>query len=309
MIRRGLLVSSAGPAAAKRAVDLGCESLHPDADHTNEKLLGECRSRELKVFPYTVNDPGRMKHLLAIGVDGLYTDFPGRLAEIADASGHPRPQRQPRAPEPGRSEPPAPTPAGDIATWRRRGRRGPAHPKPPVSETWAITPERVSLDPIDAGSAIVTEAPEGSPATGNAEVRKKRRRGKRGGRRHRRGASKDQGRDETASTTITTPSGEAGEPASAAETEAFEPDEDSEDDATEPAAGTAAAGRTDATVANGETNGTEAAAGDQPGRKKRRRGRRGGRRHRERRLRKEKAAGGESPEPGPEPDPTNDEAD
>jgi glycerophosphoryl diester phosphodiesterase len=301
-IRRGLLVSVAGPDSAKTAADLGCESLHPNADVTDRRLVDECHESGLRVYPYTVNDPGRMRHLIALGVDGLYTDFPARLAEIMGTTSARAHRPQPKTQERGRGA--SRDAATGFAAWQRSDRRGPAHQKPaarlpamghteeeerpPAVETWDVTPERVSQDPIDAGSAIVTEAPEPAPVPADGEGRKKRRRGKRGGRRHRRGTSttpEETARAESAPGEAETPIILAAAPdepdtePEEGETPGVEDEPDDEQKA-EPAE-------------------SEAAASEQPARRKRRRGRRGGRRHRERRLRKERAAGGESGEPEP----------
>jgi glycerophosphoryl diester phosphodiesterase len=45
-------------------------------------LIDHAREAGLKVFVYTVNDPAEMKTLIDAGVDGLFTDFPQRLAQI-----------------------------------------------------------------------------------------------------------------------------------------------------------------------------------------------------------------------------------
>jgi glycerophosphoryl diester phosphodiesterase len=39
----------------------------------------------VQVHVWTVNEPAEMQRLLDLGVDGLVTDFPGRLAELVSA--------------------------------------------------------------------------------------------------------------------------------------------------------------------------------------------------------------------------------
>jgi glycerophosphoryl diester phosphodiesterase len=56
---------AAGIATPKEAVD--------------EALVTEAHDRGLRIHPYTVNESSEMCRLLALGVDGLITDFPDRL--------------------------------------------------------------------------------------------------------------------------------------------------------------------------------------------------------------------------------------
>lgn len=40
------------------------------------ELLAQCRSKNIRLIPWTVNDAQKMKELKAMGVDGLITDYP-----------------------------------------------------------------------------------------------------------------------------------------------------------------------------------------------------------------------------------------
>jgi len=44
----------------------------------NEKLIGKCHERKIKIIPWTVNDPEKMLQLKQLGVDGIITDYPDR---------------------------------------------------------------------------------------------------------------------------------------------------------------------------------------------------------------------------------------
>lgn len=47
----------------------------------NAKMIEIARERKMKVIPWTVNDTGRMKTLIALGVDGIITDYPDRIPQ------------------------------------------------------------------------------------------------------------------------------------------------------------------------------------------------------------------------------------
>lgn len=61
------------------------EYRHPHRFLVNERSLAWCRQKGYQVNTWTVNEPGEMHRLIALGVDGLITDYPHRLAEILDA--------------------------------------------------------------------------------------------------------------------------------------------------------------------------------------------------------------------------------
>lgn len=48
----------------------------------NPDFLKECNTRGMKVLPWTVNDASEMKKLKAMGVDGIITDYPGKVTEL-----------------------------------------------------------------------------------------------------------------------------------------------------------------------------------------------------------------------------------
>jgi glycerophosphoryl diester phosphodiesterase len=45
-------------------------------------LVAAARRRSLKLYVWTINDEARMRELAALGVDGLITDRPDRLAAL-----------------------------------------------------------------------------------------------------------------------------------------------------------------------------------------------------------------------------------
>ena len=51
-------------------------SVHPRIDLINARFVRSAHQRGLKVFVYTVNQPDDIARLEAMGVDGIFTDFP-----------------------------------------------------------------------------------------------------------------------------------------------------------------------------------------------------------------------------------------
>ncbi len=51
----------------------------PAYELVNKKMITECHAKNIKVIPWTVNEIGKMKSLIALGVDGLITDNPNLL--------------------------------------------------------------------------------------------------------------------------------------------------------------------------------------------------------------------------------------
>ena len=65
-----------GPMALQIPPDFGGQPL------VTEPLIEFAHARGVQLHVWTINDPAEMRRLLDLGVDGIITDFPGRLAEI-----------------------------------------------------------------------------------------------------------------------------------------------------------------------------------------------------------------------------------
>lgn len=69
--------------AAARA---GHVALHPFDATVDAELVAACHERGLAVNVWTVDDPGRMAELAALGVDGIVTNMPDVAREVLDAT-------------------------------------------------------------------------------------------------------------------------------------------------------------------------------------------------------------------------------
>lgn len=72
---------------AMACAELRATSLHPYEKQTDQALVASMHDIGVKVYAYTVNDIEHLRQLMAIDVDGVFTDMPGRLREALGASG------------------------------------------------------------------------------------------------------------------------------------------------------------------------------------------------------------------------------
>lgn len=81
--RLGLLISRRFPhELVPRARALGAEAVHPEAPLVDRRLVEEAHEAGLLVFAFTVDAESEMERLLALGVDGLFTNFPDRMRRL-----------------------------------------------------------------------------------------------------------------------------------------------------------------------------------------------------------------------------------
>lgn len=264
-VRRGLRTHSARSESVGRATSLGCGSLHPEAGSTRRALVEACRESGILIIPHSAEDGRAMRNMIDLGVDGITTGNPERLAEISRGSrSSPRASRRPGAASP----PPRTAPPETDAPDQEPGRQTPAaDAKAPLVPP--IPAREDSLRHAEESEA----APEGEPdkAPGGEKKTaqgKRRRRGRRGGKREqaRRARRTGSGR----STESTAPGD--------AEVIPLEPVEEE----SEPLE---LLGEIHAEL-DRQTTGEGAQPGSGDGRKRRRRGRRGGKRVQARRQKK-----------------------
>lgn len=74
----GALVGGVPLDWAACAVQLAAASLNVDAEFTDPGLVADAHAHDIRVYAYTVNDVDEMCRLRAIGVDGVFTDYPER---------------------------------------------------------------------------------------------------------------------------------------------------------------------------------------------------------------------------------------
>lgn len=81
--RIALLVSPRFPGAAvRRARSLGAEAINPEASIATPELVAEAHAAGLAVYVFTVDSADQMRRFLEMGVDGLFTNLPDRMAAI-----------------------------------------------------------------------------------------------------------------------------------------------------------------------------------------------------------------------------------
>lgn len=81
--RRG---EASQPAAVKAA---GGRRWSPNHEELDSAALVQARKLGLTVVPWTVNEPGHIERLLDLGVDGIITDYPGRVRAALQRRGLP----------------------------------------------------------------------------------------------------------------------------------------------------------------------------------------------------------------------------
>jgi glycerophosphoryl diester phosphodiesterase len=68
--------------AARRAEALGVEALLPHWAIASRRFIRHAHRESLQVIPWTINYPHHMRRKILDGVDGIFTNYPARLAEV-----------------------------------------------------------------------------------------------------------------------------------------------------------------------------------------------------------------------------------
>ena len=78
----GLDIKDFGGDVVKAAHAINADVITPYHSELTKKLIDEAHSLGMRVVPYTVNDPSRMRELIKMGVDGIITDRPATLRAV-----------------------------------------------------------------------------------------------------------------------------------------------------------------------------------------------------------------------------------
>jgi glycerophosphoryl diester phosphodiesterase len=73
--------------SVERARALGAEAINPSLQLVSGQLVEAAHAADLAVYVYTVDAERDMRRLLALGVDGMFTNFPERLRALVEAIG------------------------------------------------------------------------------------------------------------------------------------------------------------------------------------------------------------------------------
>ena len=84
-IRTGALIAGVPLDKAAFAHELGAYSVHPSIEFVSAEFVTDAHRRGLKVFVYTVNDPEDIQRMQALGVDGVFTNYPDRVLNFLRA--------------------------------------------------------------------------------------------------------------------------------------------------------------------------------------------------------------------------------
>ncbi len=83
----GLRAADHGNSIVRLARAAGCAVWSPFWRNVTAELVAEAHALNLKVIPWTINDPAEMERLAGLGVDGLITDYPDRARAVLAARG------------------------------------------------------------------------------------------------------------------------------------------------------------------------------------------------------------------------------
>ncbi len=87
----GLELSKANGSLPRLVKSAGCAIWSPFWRNLTPALVAEAHALDLKVLPWTVNEPSDMAALIDAGADGLITDYPDRARTVMSAKGIPLP--------------------------------------------------------------------------------------------------------------------------------------------------------------------------------------------------------------------------
>lgn len=91
----GSLGAGTSGSLVRAAAAQGYDVVSPRASMVTAEMVRQAREEGLRVIPWTVNTVPEMKRLMALGVDGMITDYPSRLRALMEDEGYPLPPAYP----------------------------------------------------------------------------------------------------------------------------------------------------------------------------------------------------------------------
>ena len=86
-IRIGVLLDGVPVNYPAIAEELNAYSINQNIHFINSKFVKDAHDRGFKVFVYTVNTHDDIKKMIAIGADGVFTDYPDRVLKLVQEEG------------------------------------------------------------------------------------------------------------------------------------------------------------------------------------------------------------------------------
>ncbi len=84
-LRLGVLADRNAAAMLQAARRLGAVSVNPRYDLVSPALVKQAHDERLQVLVWTVDKPARMRAMIELGVDGIMTNYPARLAKLLES--------------------------------------------------------------------------------------------------------------------------------------------------------------------------------------------------------------------------------
>ena len=82
-IRIGALIVGLPLSNAAFAAELGAWSVNPSLEFIDQEFVDDAHARGLKVLVFTVDHPEDIARMAALGVDGVFTNYPDRMLAAA----------------------------------------------------------------------------------------------------------------------------------------------------------------------------------------------------------------------------------
>ncbi|MGB9659552.1 MAG: glycerophosphodiester phosphodiesterase [Nitrososphaerales archaeon] len=81
-IKTGVIFKCHPIKPAELALNAHADSLFPEHKYVSEEMVKGAHENNLKIYPWTIDDPNRANQLIEMGVDGIVTNKPDMLERI-----------------------------------------------------------------------------------------------------------------------------------------------------------------------------------------------------------------------------------